>query len=141
KNITAEPSLSNWTPGYVDYGENTEHNCLILVELKALAAVCMAISLCGLVGNSLVVCFLGFHVKHNPFTIYVTNLAVLDFCMLLLFLLLMLAVLSFSAFCRHDSISLYLDFVFAAVILCQYIHINSLAFLTAMSVQQCLDVL
>ncbi|NXX43480.1 MRGRD protein, partial [Tricholaema leucomelas] len=139
--ITIDPSLHNLTSGYEDFGGNTDHTCLILLELKAIAAVCMVVSLCGLVGNSLVVYFLGFHVKQNPFTIYITNLAVLDLSMLFLFLLLMLAVLSFSSFCLYDSISFYLNFVFAAAILCQYIHINSLAFLAAMSVQQCLDVL
>ncbi|NXG46913.1 MRGRD protein, partial [Psilopogon haemacephalus] len=138
KNITAEPSLSNWTPGYVDYGENTEHNCLILVELKALAAVCMAISLCGLVGNGLVLWFLDFHGNRSLVSHYIANLAVVDFTLLLVFLLLMLAVLSFSTFCLSDLISSYLNFVFSSAIVCQFFDLNSLGFLAAMSVDQCL---
>ncbi|NXF88531.1 MRGRD protein, partial [Eubucco bourcierii] len=139
--ITTDLPLSNLTSGHVDYGGNIDHTCFVSLELKAIAAVCMAISLCGLVGNGLVLWLLDFHVKHSPFPNYIANLAVLDFTLLLLFLLLMVAVLSFSTFCSNDLISLYLNFVSSAAFTCQFFELSSLAFLTAMSVQQCLDVL
>ncbi|NXX43484.1 MRGX2 protein, partial [Tricholaema leucomelas] len=139
--ITTDPSLHNLTSGYEDFGGNTDHTCLILLELTAIAAVCMAISLCGLVGNSLVLWFLDFHVKHSSFTKYFANLVAADFTLLLVVFLLMLAVLRFSTFCLHDLIPLYIQFVFAAMILVQYLHIRSLGILTAKSVDQSLHVL
>ncbi|NXF98566.1 MRGX1 protein, partial [Eubucco bourcierii] len=138
--ITTDLSLSNLPSAYVDYGEYLRHICFVPLELKAIAAVCMAISLCGLVGNGLVLWLLGCHMKQNPSTTYILYLAIADFCMLLLFLLLMLAVLSFSLFCLHDLILSYSKVILAIDILCQYFQLISLAFLTAVSVEQCLAV-
>ncbi|NXR09404.1 MRGX1 protein, partial [Semnornis frantzii] len=140
KTITRDLSLSNLTSRYVDYGESIRDTCFVSLELKAMAAVCMAVSLCGLVGNGLVLGFLGCHMKQNSSTTYILYLAIADFCMLLLFLLLMLAVLNFSLFCLYDFISLYSKVVLAVDILCQYFQLSSLAFLTAVSVEQCLAV-
>ncbi|NXX43483.1 MRGX1 protein, partial [Tricholaema leucomelas] len=138
--ITTDSSLSNLTYEYVDYGGSSEHICFIVPELKAIAAVCIAVSLCGLVGNGLVLWFLGCPVKRNPFTLYTESLAVADLCMLLMWFLLMLAVLSFSAICLNDLISVYIQFVYAVLVMSQYLVLTSLCFLAAVSMEQCLAV-
>ncbi|NWH55688.1 MAS protein, partial [Fregata magnificens] len=137
-------SLNYMTSGYVDYGENIEYECSRLpYGLMVFAGVCMGISLCGLVGNGIVMWFLGFHMKKNPFTIYILNLAVADFSLLLLFFLLMLAILSLTAICSHlhNFISFYIDFVFALQFLCHFFDLSSLGLLTAISVERCISVL
>ncbi|XP_068004699.1 mas-related G-protein coupled receptor member X1-like [Melanerpes formicivorus] len=139
--ITTVASLSNLTPEYVDYGENTDHTCFILLELKAMAVVCMGVSLCGLVGNGLVMRPLDVHGKQNCFAHSITQLAFLDFIMLLICILLMLAALSLPAFCLYDSISSYLNVVYFAGVLCQLFGLSSLGMLAAVSVERCLDVL
>nr|XP_009486827.1 PREDICTED: mas-related G-protein coupled receptor member H-like [Pelecanus crispus] len=60
--------------------------CTSLPLSKTAATVLMC--LCGLAGNGIVMWFLGFHMKQNPFTVYILNLAVADFSLLLLFFLL-----------------------------------------------------
>nr|XP_056710634.1 mas-related G-protein coupled receptor member H-like [Euleptes europaea] len=58
---------------------NSESNRQVL---KAAKKLCICII--GLVGNGIVICLLGFHIKRSPFTTYVLNLAVADFGVLLL---------------------------------------------------------
>ncbi|NXW08148.1 MAS protein, partial [Fregetta grallaria] len=142
--ITTDLSLNYITSGYVDYGENTEYECSRLPHgLMVFAGVCMGISLCGLVGNGIVMWFLGFHMKQNPFTVYILNLAVADFSLLLLFFLLILAILSLTAICSYlyDFISFYIDFVFVVGFLCHFFDLSSLGLLTAVSVERCISVL
>ncbi|KAM6308979.1 mas-related G-protein coupled receptor member D-like [Aegotheles albertisi] len=77
------------TSGYVVYGENNSYECSSLPSgLMVFAGVCTGICLCGLVGNGMVLWFLCFHMKRNPFTIYILNLIVTDFSLLLLMYLL-----------------------------------------------------
>ncbi|NXX43481.1 MRGRH protein, partial [Tricholaema leucomelas] len=138
--ITTDPPLSNLTYKYVDYEETITDTCFVSLALKAVAAVCMAISLCGLVGNGLVLWFLGCQVKQNPSATYALYLAIADFLLLLLLLLQMLAVLNISLICLSGLISLYAQFVLAVNTLCEYFVLSSLAFLAAMSVEQCLAI-
>ncbi|XP_064020096.1 mas-related G-protein coupled receptor member X1-like [Pogoniulus pusillus] len=140
KTIITDPSLSNLTYEYADYGEIITDTCFVLLEWKAVAAVCMAISLCGLVGNGLVLWFLGCHMKQNPSATYALYLALADFLLLLLLLLHMLAVWNISLICLNDLVSMYAGFVVAVDTLCDYFVLCSLTFLTAMSVEQCLAV-
>ncbi|NXW25291.1 MAS protein, partial [Circaetus pectoralis] len=142
--VTTDPSLNYMTSGYVDYGESIEYECSRLsYGLMVFVGVCMGISLCGLVGNGIVMWFLGFHMKHNPFTVYILNLAVADFSLLLLFFLLLLAFLSLAAVCSYlyNFISVYADFVFIVKFLCHFFDLSSLGLLTAISVERCLSVL
>ncbi|KAM6133328.1 LOW QUALITY PROTEIN: proto-oncogene Mas-like [Phoenicopterus ruber ruber] len=141
---TTDLSLNYMTSGYADYLENIEYECLRLpYGLMVFACVCMGISLCGLVGNGIVMWFLGFHMKKNTFTIYILNLAVADFSLLLLFFLLILAILSLTAICSYlyNFISFYVDFVFVVEFLCHFFDLSSLALLTAISVERCISVL
>ncbi|NXH73125.1 MRGRD protein, partial [Hydrobates tethys] len=141
---TTDLSLNYMSSGYVHYGENIEYECSRPSHgLMVFAGVCMGISLCGLVGNGIVMCFLGFHMKQNPFTVYILNLAVADFSLLLLFLLLLLATLSLTAICSYlyNFVSFYIDFVFLVEFLCHFFDLSSLGLLTAVSVERCISVL
>ncbi|XP_056211112.1 mas-related G-protein coupled receptor member D-like [Falco biarmicus] len=141
--VTTDLSLSYTTSRYVDYRESIEYKCSRLpYGLLVFAGVCMGISLCGLVGNGIVMWFLGFHMKQSPFIVYILNLAVADFSLHLLFFLLMLAILSLTENCSYlyDFISLYRDFVFVVEFLCQFFDLSSLGLLTAISVERCISV-
>ncbi|XP_075357709.1 mas-related G-protein coupled receptor member D-like [Mycteria americana] len=140
--ITTDLPLNYMTSGYVDYVENIEYECPRLpYGLMVFAGVCMGISLCGLVGNGIVMWFLGFHMKQTAFTVYILNLAVADFSLLLLFSLLILAILSFTAICYlFNVISFYMDFVFVAEFLCHFFDLSSLGLLTAISMERCISV-
>nr|XP_060627715.1 mas-related G-protein coupled receptor member H-like [Anolis sagrei ordinatus] len=59
---------------FLSTGNSTWHMIFVLTIL---------ISIVGMVGNGSVIWLLGFHVKRNNFTIYVLNLAITDFCMLM----------------------------------------------------------
>ncbi|NWV30415.1 MRGRD protein, partial [Origma solitaria] len=110
----------------------------------AFVGVCLGISLCGLLGNGMVMWFLGFQMKQNPFTVYILNLAVADFSLLVLFLLLLLDALSFIAFCPL-SLFMFLyrhrKFAFTFEFLCHLFDLSSLGLLTALSVERCVSVL
>ncbi|XP_009903493.2 mas-related G-protein coupled receptor member X4-like [Dryobates pubescens] len=139
--ITTVAPLRNLTPEYVDYGKDIDHICFLLLELKAMAVVCMGVSLCGLVGNGLVMQLMDTHGKQNRFTHTITQLAFLDLILLAICFLLMLATLSLPAFCFYESISSYLNVVYFAAVLCQVFGLSSLGLLAALSVERCLDVL
>uniref|UniRef100_A0A8C5TT60 G-protein coupled receptors family 1 profile domain-containing protein n=1 Tax=Malurus cyaneus samueli TaxID=2593467 RepID=A0A8C5TT60_9PASS len=115
----------------------------ISYTLIAFAGVCVGISLCGLVGNGVVMWFLGFHTKQSPFTVYILNLAVADFLLLLLLFLLVSAFLTLAAFCTSlfHLVPLYLDFIFAVELLCHVLDLSSLGLLSALSVERCISVL
>ncbi|NWU60076.1 MRGRF protein, partial [Dromas ardeola] len=141
---TTDLCLSYMTSGYVDYGENNEYKCSRLpYGLMVFAVVCMGTSLCELVWNGTVMCFLGFHMKKSPFTLYSLNLAVADFSLLLLFFLLLLAILSLTSFCSffYQFLSFYIRFVFVVEFLCHFFDLSSLGLLTAISVERCISVL
>ncbi|NXT85000.1 MRGX4 protein, partial [Zapornia atra] len=141
---TTDISLTNMTSGYMGYEEMIKYECSKLpYGLMAFAVVCMVISLCGLVGNGIVMWFLGFHLKRNPFSVYILNLAVADFSLFLLFFLLTLAVLILTANCPYvfKVISFYMDFLFSVEFLSHFFDLSSLGLLTAISMERCISVL
>ncbi|XP_010186704.1 PREDICTED: mas-related G-protein coupled receptor member H-like [Mesitornis unicolor] len=141
---TTKLPLSYITSGYVDYGENIEYECSGLpYGLIIFAGVCIGISVCGLVGNGIVLWFLGFHTRQNPFTVYILNLAVAEFSLLLSFLLLILAIFSSTAICSYmnNFYSSYIHFVVVVEFLCDFFDLSSLGLLTAVSVERCISVL
>uniref|UniRef100_A0A8B9CYU7 G-protein coupled receptors family 1 profile domain-containing protein n=1 Tax=Anser brachyrhynchus TaxID=132585 RepID=A0A8B9CYU7_9AVES len=91
--------------------------------LWAQVCVCMGISLCGLAVNGIVIWFLFSHMR-NPFAVYILNLAVADFALLLFSFLLMLAILILTIF----------------GFLCHFFDLSSLGLLTAISVDRCVSV-
>ncbi|NXK68938.1 MRGRH protein, partial [Sylvietta virens] len=144
-----ENSTTNFTTndtlyGSLDWEEFITEQCSsIPYTVIAFAGVCLGISFCGLAGNGVVMWFLGFHTKQSPFTVYILNLAVADFSLLLLFLLLILAFLTLAAFCTSlfPLTPLYGHFVFVVELLCHLFDLSSLGLLAALSVERCVSVL
>ncbi|KAJ7424910.1 mas-related G-protein coupled receptor member H-like protein [Willisornis vidua] len=133
----------NMSYGSEDLEQYLNYSCsTIRHEMIGFACVCLGVSLCGLVGNGLVVWFLGFHMKQSPFTVYILNLAVADFSMVLLLFLILLALFILLAFCASFLYlaPLYEDFVFGAGLLCHMFDLCSLGLLTALSVERCVSV-
>ncbi|NWW81720.1 MRGRD protein, partial [Climacteris rufus] len=142
---TTNLTLNNTIYGSLDWEELITQECLSIPYTQiAFAGLCLGISLCGLAGNGVVLWFLGFHTKQSPFTVYILNLAVADFSLLLLFFLLILAFLALATFCRSllPLAPLYVYFVFvAAGPLSHVLVLSSLGLLAAMSVERCAAVL
>ncbi|NWT99084.1 MRGRD protein, partial [Urocynchramus pylzowi] len=144
ENSTTSLTLNNTIYRSLDWEEYVPDPCSsIPYTLIAFAGVCLGISLCGLAGNGVVMWFLGFHTKQSPFTVYILNLAVADFSLLLLFLLLLLAFLSVAAFCTSlfPFIHHYRYFVFVLGFPCHLFDLSSLGLLAALSVERCVSVL
>ncbi|NXC36681.1 MRGX2 protein, partial [Campylorhamphus procurvoides] len=134
----------NMSYGSVDTEEYPPYNCSSIPN-KGIVVVCVAlgVSLCGLVGNGMVVWFLGFHMKQSPFTVYILNLAVADFSMTLLLCLILAAALTLVLSCLSwvDLAPLYTYFALVAVLLCHVCDLCSLGVLAALSVERCVSVL
>ncbi|XP_063253442.1 mas-related G-protein coupled receptor member H-like [Prinia subflava] len=144
ENTTTNFTTNDTLYGSLDWEELIKEQCSsIPYSLIAFAGVCLGISLCGLVGNGVVMWFLCFHTKQSPFTVYILNLAVADFSLLLLFLLLMLAFLTLVAFCTSllPFIHHYQHLVFFTGFLCHLFDLSGLGLLAALSVERCVSVL
>ncbi|NWI61907.1 MAS protein, partial [Calyptomena viridis] len=102
-----EIDTSNLTLNYTTHGpmvteEFNNRSCLNISSTQSVfAGVCLGISTCGLVGNGMVMWFLGFHMKRSPFTVYILNLAVADFSLTFMFFLLLVTFLVLKAFCSY----------------------------------------
>ncbi|XP_010194706.2 mas-related G-protein coupled receptor member H-like [Colius striatus] len=136
---TTDLSLSNVTSGYEHFQYIYPSDCIRHYWLLIIAGVSICICLCGLMGNMLVLWFLGFQMKKNPFTVYVLNLAVADL-LLLLFLpayftldilqqIYCLSPLQYAS--TYDILSTLFMFSYFA----------SMYLLSAMSLERCLSVL
>lgn len=107
----------------------------------------MVTSVCGAVGNSVVIWLLSCRSQHTPFTVYMLNLAVAD----LLFLLCMAAVLSLETQPHPELDSISNDatpdftpyaIAYEAMWRVKYFaYTTGLSLLTAISTQRCLSVL
>ncbi|XP_029431552.1 proto-oncogene Mas-like [Rhinatrema bivittatum] len=93
----------------------------------------LIISLLGLVGNGIILWFLGFKIKRNKFTIYILNLAMAD----LMFLLCCLVVLLCILLDIGTSIAPWTVLQFLLI----FGYYTGLYLLTAISVERCLSVL
>ncbi|XP_010169524.1 proto-oncogene Mas [Antrostomus carolinensis] len=111
------------------------HNFSILM----ISGVCMGISVCGLVGNGIVLWFLGFHVKKTPFTVYVLNLAIADFSLLLFLLVILTLYVNSIVPCHFSFNHTFTKYILMDLVLFWYFA--SMYLLTAMSMERCLSVL
>ncbi|XP_054028002.1 mas-related G-protein coupled receptor member H-like [Dryobates pubescens] len=138
--ITTDLSLRFTTTTYPELEESNYDWCKTVSEdVLVIACVCSCISMCGLVGNVWVLWLLGFRMKQNPFTVYVLNLAIADFLLLLILL---------AQFTFHFLSSVYCidhgDFLFtdeSLFLLFLFCYFAGMYLLTAMSVEQCLAAL
>ncbi|XP_067389162.1 mas-related G-protein coupled receptor member H-like [Emydura macquarii macquarii] len=108
-----------------------------LTPVVILSSISLLICLFGLVGNGIVLWFLGFRIKKDPFTVYILNLAIADFG----FLLCMIAFLVMIILYLH----LYFLGRFVIIQMIQWIALfiynTGLYLLTAISIQRCLSIL
>ncbi|NXG66933.1 MAS protein, partial [Hemiprocne comata] len=137
---TTDLFLNNSTAGYTGSPAVNESWCKPgYYTMTAIPGVFIAVSLCGLVGNMVVVWFLGFHMKKSPFTVYVLNLAVADFSQLLLLLFKFTLDIIEKVYCISSEqylwATMYLVFLFL------FFYSASMYLLTAMSMERCLSVL
>uniref|UniRef100_A0A672V7I4 G-protein coupled receptors family 1 profile domain-containing protein n=1 Tax=Strigops habroptila TaxID=2489341 RepID=A0A672V7I4_STRHB len=104
--------------------------------------VCIGICVFGMVGNGIVLWFLGFQMKRNPITVYILNMAVAGFSLLLLYFLLILGIFNITKICY--KLKSFLDFYFkfqdAFEFLCHFFVISGLSLLTAISTDRCVSV-
>ncbi|XP_067323124.1 mas-related G-protein coupled receptor member H-like [Anolis sagrei] len=99
-------------------------------------ALTILISIVGMVGNGSVIWLLGFHVKKNNFTIYVLNLAITDFAMIMS--------VNTSGILMITHTSKKCDVIKIALLLGQFSSFTynvGLYLLTAISVERCLSIL
>ncbi|XP_075784686.1 mas-related G-protein coupled receptor member H-like isoform X2 [Pelodiscus sinensis] len=99
----------------------------------AIISVALVICLLGLVGNGIVLWFLSFRIKRNPFTVYVLNLAAADFGFL---------------FCLAIFLTIYVMRLFHLFYLMKHLNFQllimystSLYLLAAISAERCVSVL
>ncbi|NXN43730.1 MRGRD protein, partial [Rhinoptilus africanus] len=137
---TTNLSLNYTDAGYEDTQEDGKYWCIRrFYKGLIISGVFICICLCGLVGNMVVIRFLGFHMKKNPFTVYVLNLAIADFS-LLLFILVILTLYFLSAVTCFSRFP-YEGINFILMVLFLFWYLASMYLLTAMSIERCASVL
>ncbi|NXN24511.1 MRGRD protein, partial [Nycticryphes semicollaris] len=126
---------------YTDSGyKDTKYWCIKENYIALIiAGVFILICLCGLVGNMVVVWFLGFHMKRNPFTVYVLNLSIADFSLLLVILLILTLHILSIVDCFY-----FIEYLVSRhilMVLFLFWYLASMYLLTAMSIERCISVL
>ncbi|XP_009884576.1 PREDICTED: proto-oncogene Mas-like [Charadrius vociferus] len=126
--------------GYADLPPAKPNWCInYQLNMSITASVFIGICLCGLVGNMVVLWFLGCQMKKTPFTVYVLNLAIADFS-LLLFLLVVLTLYIISSAYGFYQLQYDLSY-YILMILFLFCYFASMCLLTAMSIERCVSVL
>ncbi|KAM6204769.1 mas-related G-protein coupled receptor member H-like [Sarcoramphus papa] len=115
-----------------------EDPCRVDVTDMAIDGVTLLICLCGLVGNGAVLWLLGFHIRRNPITVYILNLAVADFTFLLFMVTSSLLYMMENVFCSTVVSLTYLRSLF---LLSLFSYNMGLYLLTAISIERCVSVL
>ncbi|NXX97725.1 MRGRD protein, partial [Centropus bengalensis] len=134
------PTLNYVTSGYAALQAGNQSRCVAENgRMVITSSVCMGVCLCGLVGNTIVVWIVGFHMKKSPFTVYVLNLAVADFSLLLFLLVRLILHITSTAYCIVSSRYRLTNFILMDLFLFWYF--TSMYLLTAMSLERCLSVL
>ncbi|XP_009563809.2 proto-oncogene Mas [Cuculus canorus] len=137
---TTNLSLTYMTSGYAASQAVNRSQCMtgnnrVLIT----SSVCVGICLCGLVGNMMVMWFVGFQLKKSPFTVYVLNLAVADFSLLLFLLVRLILHIISTVYCIVSFQYRLTNFILMDLFLFWYFA--SMYLLSAMSMERCLSVL
>ncbi|XP_039373932.1 mas-related G-protein coupled receptor member H-like [Mauremys reevesii] len=123
----------------LDLGAENMTECVLFdAPPGTIYGITWLICLFGLVGNGIVLWFLSFHIKRNPFTVYILNLAVSDAFFLLCSTAYLIACVVEYPFCVNN-VFIYIFLVFN--MLCLLTYSTSLYLLTAISTERCLSVL
>ncbi|XP_030341253.1 proto-oncogene Mas-like [Strigops habroptila] len=141
---TTDLFANDTNSGYENYEGYFEYECEHLFDgIMVFSVVCMGICVFGMLGNGIVLWFLGFQMKRNPFTVYILNLAVADFSQLLLFFLgrLVISSLKISCYDLDTFIRLHMNYLYAFEFLCEFFLLSSLGLLTAISMERCVSVI
>ncbi|KAI1232747.1 hypothetical protein IHE44_0006588 [Lamprotornis superbus] len=115
-----------------------DDSCEINVTDVAIDGVTLLICLCGLVGNGAVLWLLGFHIRRNPITVYILNLAVADFTFLLFMVSSSLLYLLEGVSC---STAVSLKYLRSLFLLSLFSYNMGLYLLTAISIERCASIL
>ncbi|XP_008920924.1 mas-related G-protein coupled receptor member H [Manacus vitellinus] len=115
-----------------------DNQCGIDITDVAIDGVTLLIGLCGLVGNGAVLWLLGFHIRRNPITVYILNLAVADFTFLLFVITSSLLYMVDNASC---STAVSLEYLRSFLLLSLFSHNMGLYLLTAISIERCGSIL
>ncbi|XP_059704472.1 mas-related G-protein coupled receptor member H-like [Haemorhous mexicanus] len=113
-------------------------SCGINVTDVAIDGVTLLICLCGLAGNGAVLWLLGFHIRRNPITVYILNLAVADFTFLLFMVPSSLLYLLEDVSC-FTVVSL--KYLRSLLLLSLFSYNMGLYLLTAISIERCGSIL
>ncbi|XP_037994937.1 mas-related G-protein coupled receptor member H-like [Motacilla alba alba] len=111
---------------------------IINVSDVAINGVTLLICLCGLAGNGAVLWLLGFHIRRNPITVYILNLAVADFTFLLFMVPSSLLYLLEEVSC---SAVVSLKYLRSLLLLSLFSYNMGLYLLSAISIERCGSIL
>ncbi|XP_029895770.1 proto-oncogene Mas-like [Aquila chrysaetos chrysaetos] len=100
--------------------------------LKFMESFCLISAVCGMVGNGIVLWYLGFRIRRNHFTVYILNLAAADFGYLLCIAVETVQYLMQFNVGVQFGLFLFLDL---------FMYGTGLYLLTAISIERCLSVL
>uniref|UniRef100_A0A674H6B2 G-protein coupled receptors family 1 profile domain-containing protein n=1 Tax=Taeniopygia guttata TaxID=59729 RepID=A0A674H6B2_TAEGU len=120
------------------YSHGLDDSCEIYVTDVAIDGVTLLICLCGLVGNGVVLWLLGFHIRRNPITVYILNLAIADFIFLLSMIPSSVLYLLEDASC---STVVPLKYLRPLLLLSLFSYNMGLYLLTAISIERCGSIL
>ncbi|XP_033918219.1 mas-related G-protein coupled receptor member X1-like [Melopsittacus undulatus] len=141
---TTDLSLNYPYDGNWSYGEDSELPCVHTSATEMiLTPFLTGICIFGMVGNGIVLWFLGFQMKRNPFSVYILNLAVADCCVFLLFFLFTLAFFNLTVICYglKSFFPFFIHFLYAVEFLCHFFVLRSLGLLTALSTERSVSVI
>ncbi|XP_021562858.1 mas-related G-protein coupled receptor member H-like [Carlito syrichta] len=113
----------------------TQHPPPELKEYSSYLYFSLLVCIVGVTGNGIMMLFLIFYIKRKPFTVYILNLAIADFMVLLCTLVFHLN----SILCNHHLYSE--DLINYIYFLMIFGYNTGLHLLTAISVERCLSVL
>ncbi|KAM9557254.1 mas-related G-protein coupled receptor member X1-like [Guaruba guarouba] len=144
-----ETNTTNFSLNYAHHGNQSFAGYLGEICLTpfygytGILFACMGICVFGMVGNGIVLWFLGFQMKLNHFTVYILNLAVADCSLLLLISLFTLECLNLTIICYDLEyfIPFFYQFLDAVDFPCQLFVLCSLGLLTAISTERCVSVI
>uniref|UniRef100_A0A8V5G695 Uncharacterized protein n=1 Tax=Melopsittacus undulatus TaxID=13146 RepID=A0A8V5G695_MELUD len=141
---TTDLSLNYTRDGNWSYEWDAENSCGDSFDgYVVFFLACMVICVFGMVGNGIVLCFLGFQMKRNPFTVYILNLAVADCSMLLVYFLFILGFLNTSIICfgLYSFLPFFRKYIHTVPFLCHFFVLSSLGLLTAISTERSVSVI
>ncbi|XP_030046193.1 proto-oncogene Mas-like [Microcaecilia unicolor] len=130
---TTAETLETWTAGVNQSMEYKRSYGLIFTPLF--------FSSFGAIGNGIVIWFLSFKIKKNPFTVYILNLAVADMTFLLGISFYQLVFLLYPMFQVPTVLKKNANKLLILAIMCVFAYNSSLYLLTSISIERCLSVL